>query len=236
MMPMRPDRTTTTAAIPNEAWRLQARRALFGTDWTGECAVFTPIAPIYRRLSGDRMDMNGWWPSVVRNDALIVKVPQGSAVIDAVVALPRHAMITFVGLAGGLRGQSIGAVVDPSAAFLADRRDLDSPAAPAATLSTVRRTYPVKPSLEGVAAATVRCLTESTLLHDKLSSIADCVDMESAHIFGTSSLAGHRARCLLIVSDSNRDGAVFASDITQLRPSLDQVCDSVLSELSEGIG
>jgi hypothetical protein len=222
-------------AIPDEAWRRKARMALFGTDWNGRSAVFTPIAPMYRRLVGESIAMNGWWPSAIRNDALIVKVPQGSAVIDAVVALPQNTMVTFVGLAGALRGQPTGAVVDPSVAFLADPRDLDLSATPTATLSTVRRTYAVNPSLEGLAAATVRCLAESTLLHERLSSIADCVDMESAHVFGASLLAGHHARCLLVVSDSNQDGAVFASEVTRLRPSLDQVCDSILSELVEGI-
>ncbi len=220
---------------PNQVWRRQAREALFGTNWLGPVAVLTPIAPIYSSLSGDGKAVNGWWPSAVRNDALIVKIPQSSAAMDALFALRPESLVTFIGLAGALSGQAPGAVVDPSAAFLATPRILDGRAAPTATISIDHRTYPTKPTVEGVTAATVRCLAESTLLHRKLSPIADCVDMESAYIFSASAAAGHQARCLLVISDPNQNGAVFHSDIAQLRPSLDQVCESVLSELAEGI-
>jgi hypothetical protein len=221
--------------VLDETWQKRARTALLGLDWSGRSAVLTPIHRIHTRLSAGATEHDGWWPTAVLGDAVFVEVPQGSVVQDLLFALPRGTAVTFIGLAGGLRGQDIGSVLDPVSAIAPPRPTRAASRWPAVGWRRAgRRTYPVASKTPGVEAATVSCLTESTLRHRQLAHVADCVDLETGHLFAASQRAGQLLRCLLVISDHNADGAVFTSSLDHLDPALGQLCETVREELTGG--
>ncbi|MDT3400087.1 hypothetical protein RKE29_26255 [Streptomyces sp. B1866] len=215
--------------IPDEQWRRRARMTLLGCDWLGPEVFLTPIRSIHTALARGGKECAGWWRTSLLGDIAVVEVPQGTAAKDIVFALPEATRVTFVGLAGGLQNQPIGATVDPESAFIAaSSATAEGPSAPAMNLSTYcRRGHPAKPLASGAVAATVECLADSTLLHDQLVGAADCVDMESAHLFAAANLAGQHLRCLLVISDHNRDGDVFTSDPERITPAIDEICQTI---------
>lgn len=218
--------------VPDEQWRQRARTTLLGCDWLGPEVVLTPIRSIHTALARGGKECDGWWRTSLLGDAAVVEVPQGTAAKDIIFALPQATRVTFVGLAGGLRNQSIGATVDPESAFLAN--PVGQSALPLNLSSLSRRSHPAKPAASGAVAATVGCLADSTLLHDRLVGAADCVDMESAHLFSAAALAGQYLRCLLVISDHNRDGDVFTSTPQRIAPAIDEICRTVRGDLTGG--
>ncbi|MGP4113996.1 hypothetical protein ACTWP5_24190 [Streptomyces sp. 4N509B] len=217
----------------DEAWQKRARVAFLGRDWRGQFAVLTPIRRIHTRMSVDATQQDGWWPTCVLGDAVFVEVPQGSVVQDLLFALPRGTAVTFIGLAGGLRGQRIGSVLDPVSAIAPSRTArVGERWLTGGWRRAGRRTYPAASQTPGVEAATVSCLAESTLRHRQLVHVADCVDLEAGHLFAASPRAGVALRCLLVISDHNAGGAVFTSRLEQLDPAIDQLCESVRAELT----
>ncbi|MEU4347131.1 hypothetical protein [Streptomyces sp. NPDC023838] len=221
--------------VPDEQWRRRALMTLLGCDWRGCELVLTPIRSIHTALARGGTECNGWWRTSLIEDAAVVHVPQGTAAKDIVLALPQPTRITFVGLAGGLRNQPIGTTLDPESAFIAE----PSAGAPSQStfpvgLSFYARSHPTKSLLPGGVAATVGCLADSTLLHQRLASTADCVDMESAHLFSAAALAGHQMRCLLVISDHNRDGDVFTSTPERIAAAVDDLCQSIQEDLTGG--
>jgi hypothetical protein len=223
---------------PDERWRQRARRTLLGCDWLGTEVALTPIRSIHTALARGGRECDGWWRTSLLGDAAVVEVPQGTAAKDIVFALPPATRVTFVGLAGGLRNQPLGTVVDPESAFVADSSAtaVVQPASPMnMNLSSCsRRSHPVRPLAPGAVAATVSCLADSTLLHDQLMGAADCVDMESAHLFSAAAIAGQHLRCLLVVSDHNRDGDVFTSRPEPIAPAIDEICQTIRRDLTGG--
>ncbi|WP_406336343.1 hypothetical protein OG814_32080 [Streptomyces zaomyceticus] len=215
--------------MPDERWRRRARITLLGCDWLGSEVILTPIRSIHKALARGGTECDGWWRTSLLGDAAIVEVPQGTAAKDVVFALPQATRITFVGLAGGLRNQPIGTTVDPVSAFVADLSAL-----PEGWSSHSRRSHPANPLAPGAVAATVGCLADSTLLHQQLAGAADCVDMESAHLFSAAALAGQHLRCLLVISDHNRDGHVFTSNPEHTAPAVDDICGSIRGDLTGG--
>lgn len=221
--------------VPDEQWRRRARMTLLGCDWLGPEVVLTPIRSIHTALARGGTECEGWWRTSLLGDAAVVHVPQGTAAKDIVFALPQATRITFVGLAGGLRNQPIGTTVDPVSAFIADPSGGVSGQSPLSTdLSFHSRSHPAKPLVPGAVAATVGCLADSTLLHNQLTGAADCVDMESAHLFSAAALAGHQVRCLLVISDHNRDGDVFTGTPERIAAAVDDLCQSIQEDLTGG--
>ncbi|MET7295387.1 hypothetical protein ABZS79_25155 [Streptomyces griseoloalbus] len=221
--------------VPDEQWRRRARMTLLGCDWLGPEVVLTPIRSIHTALARGGTECDGWWRTSLLGDAAVVHVPQGTAAKDIVFALPQATRVTFVGLAGGLRNQPIGTIVDPESAFVADpSAAAQGSAVPADSSFRSRRSHPAQPVQPGGVVATVGCLADSTLLHHQLSSAADCVDMESAHLFSASALAGHQMRCLLVISDHNRDGDVFTSTPERIAGAIDDLCQSIHEDLTGG--
>jgi hypothetical protein len=218
--------------VPDEQWRKRARTTLLGCDWLGPQVVLTPIRSIHTALARGGKECDGWWRTSLLGDAAVVEVPQGAAAKDIIFALPQATRVTFIGLAGGLRKQPIGTTVDPESAFLANHSG--QLALPAKLSSYSRRSHPAKPATPGAVAATVECLADSTLLHDQLVGAAACVDMESAHLFSAASLAGQYLRCLLVISDHNRDGDVFTSTPERIAPALDEICRTIRRDLTGG--
>ncbi|MGQ4421749.1 hypothetical protein ACN6LL_007153 [Streptomyces violaceoruber] len=219
--------------VPGEQWRRRARMTLLGCDWLGPEVVLTPIRSIHTALARGGTECDGWWRTSLLGDAAVVHVPQGTAAKDIVFALPQATRVTFVGLAGGLRNQTIGTTVDPESAFIAH------PSAAAEGQSAdlsfhSRRSHPAKPLQPGGVVATVGCLADSTLLHRQLAGAADCVDMESAHLFSAAALTGHQMRCLLVISDHNRNGDVFTSNPEHIAGAIDDLCQSVHEDLTGG--
>ena len=206
-------------APPGASWAIKARRALFGTDFRGHTAYLTPFAHVYRRLVAEADALDGWWTSAVGpRGSLYVHVPQGTAMLDAVYALVPGAQITFVGLAGSLAGHPAGMVLEPGSASVApSRRGAIAP-------DQALRTHPA-PRIAATAYATsVSCLAESTQRHRELAAYADCVDLETGHLFAAARDCGHTARSLLVVSDSNTSGAVFTSDFAAMQSAFDHLC------------
>ncbi|MGX1909320.1 phosphorylase family protein [Streptomyces phaeochromogenes] len=225
----------STVQVPDEQWRRRARMTLLGCDWLGPEVVLTPIRTIHTALARGGTERDGWWRTSLLGDAAVVHVPQGTAAKDIVFALPQTTRITFVGLAGGLRNQPIGATVDPVSAFIADPTNGVSGQQPCPPdLSLHSRSHPAKPLSPGAVAATVGCLADSTLLHEQLTDVADCVDMESAHLFSAAALAGHQVRCLLVISDHNRHGDVFTSTPERTASAVDDLCQSIQEDLTGG--
>ncbi|MFJ9356978.1 phosphorylase family protein [Streptomyces mirabilis] len=226
---------SSKARVPDEQWRQRARMTLLGCDWRGREVVLTPIRSIYAALAHGGTECDGWWRTSLIGDAAVVHIPQGTAAKDIVFALPQPTRITFVGLAGGLRNQPIGTTVDPESAFIAE----PSAGTPSQSMfpagsSFHARSHPAESLKPGGVAATVGCLADSTLLHHRLASTADCVDMESAHLFSAAAIAGHQMRCLLVISDHNRDGDVFTSTPEQIAPAVDDLCQSIQEDLTGG--
>ncbi|POX43014.1 hypothetical protein C3486_01985 [Streptomyces sp. Ru73] len=208
---------------------------LLGCDWRGRAVVLTPIRSIHAALARGGTECDGWWRTSLIGDAAVVHVPQGTAAKDIVFALPQPTRITFVGLAGGLRNQPIGTIVDPESAFIAEPpAGKPSQSSFPARLPFHARSHPTKSPLLGGVAATVGCLADSTLLHHLLASTADCVDMESAHLFSAATLAGHQLRCLLVISDHNRDGDVFTSTPERIAAAIDDLRQSIQEDLNGG--
>lgn len=220
---------------PDKTWAQRARVALFGVDFRGREAVFTPFAAAYRVLAGNAVAHGGWWPAATDSDVLVAHVPQGSPMLDAVYALPAGTGVTFIGLAGSLRGDPTGTVVEPTTASVVwPGRDCgQDPADPGP--STTPRSHPAP--LIGVAAraVSVGCLAQSTQQHDHLTRHADCVDLETGPLFEAAASCGHPVRSLLVISDTNRDGAAFASDPVDTRNVLEAVCDTVRSAATAAV-
>ncbi|GHE11358.1 hypothetical protein GCM10010339_70690 [Streptomyces alanosinicus] len=223
------------AHVPDEPWRRRARMTLLGCDWRGREMLLTPIRSIHTALARGGTERDGWWRTSLIGDAAVVHVPQGTAAKDIVFALPQPTRITFVGLAGGLRNQPVGTTVDPESAFIAEpSAGKPSQLTFPADLSFHARSHPTKSRLPGGVAATVGCLADSTLLHHRLASIADYVDMESAHLLSAAALAGHQMRCLLVISDHNRDGDVFTSTPERIAAAVDDLCQAIQEDLTGG--
>lgn len=227
---------SSTARMPDDQWRQRARMTLLGRDWRGPEAILTPIRSIHTALARGGTECHGWWRTSLLRDAAVVEVPQGTAAKDIVFALPRGTRVTFVGLAGGLRNQPIGTTVDPVSAFVAapTAAAVSRSAVPAGLSSHSRRSHPAKPLAPGAVAATVECLADSTLLHHQLADAADCVDMECGHLFSAAALAGQHLRCLLVISDNNRDGDVFTSTPERTAPAIDEICQTIRGDLIGG--
>lgn len=219
--------------VPDGKWRQRARTTLLGCDWRGTEAILTPIRSIHTALARGGTACDGWWRTSLLGDAAVVEVPQGTAAKDIVFALPQGTRVTFVGLAGGLRNQPIGTTLDPVSAFIAEpsAAALGRSAVPADMLLRSRRSHPAKPLTPGAVAATVGCLADSTLFHHQLAGAADCVDMESAHLFSAAALADQHLRCLLVISDHNRDGDVFSSTPERIAPARDEICQTIRADL-----
>jgi hypothetical protein len=210
-------------APPGAQWAIRARTALFGTDFRGHNAYLTPFAHVYRHLVANADSLDGWWTSAAGPDgSLYVHVPQGTAMLDAVYALRPGSQITFIGLAGSLAGHPVGTVLEPRAANVAP--PLQANIVPDQAL----RTHSA-PTIAATAYATsVSCLAESTQRHRELAAYADCVDMETGHLFAAARDCGHTARSLLVVSDSNTSGAVFTSDFAAMQAAFDHLCDLLI--------
>lgn len=220
--------------VPDEQWRRRARRTLLGCDWLGPEVVLTPLRSIHTALARGGTECDGWWRTSLLGDAAVVHVPQGTAAKDIVFALPQATRVTFVGLAGGLRNQPIGTTVDLGSAFIASVAVVGQSAVLADSSVHSRRSHPAKPLGPAGVAATVGCLADSTLLHHQLAGVADCVDMESAHLLAAAALAGHQMRCLLVISDHNRDGDVFTSTPEHIAAAIDDLCQSIQEDLTGG--
>jgi hypothetical protein len=208
---------------PGAQWAISARTALFGTDFRGRAACLTPFAHVYRQLAAKADALDGWWTSAAGPDgSLYVHVPQGTAMLDAVYALSPGSQITFIGLAGSLADHPAGTVLEPRSASVAP--PLRVSVAPAQAL----RTHPT-PAIAATAYVTsVSCLAESTQRHNELVAYADCVDMETGHLFAAARDCGHTARSLLVVSDSNTSGAVFTSDFAAMQTAFDHLCNMLI--------
>ncbi len=198
-------------------WRALARTTLFGQQSLPARIVLTPFASLLDRQSGVETE-DGWWRVRRTRDVALVKVPQGSAAADAVLALEPGHEVTFIGLAGTLRGDDIppGSLVEPGVAVAFDG-------------TTGNRTWSRATTLPEVRIATVRSLADSTLQHAALARDFHCVDMEAAWVLSAAARAGCLARALIAVSDANSEGAVFRTGFARVQALLDEALDRALS-------
>ena len=171
-------------AFPKDK-RPSVRRCVFGHADAPNRVVLTPIRSFFEPLTAGLNRLGGWWPSAARDDVLVVLVPQSSAVLDAVCCLEPGTEIVFAGLTGSLGRLPIGAVVEVETALWYGQ--------PFARSS--RRPMRFPPAI----VDHVECLADS--YHRWSESVADCVEMETALVYGAAQAQAMTATSLLIVSD-----------------------------------
>lgn len=190
-------------------WRHKARLALFGSALPARRVMLTPFRTVLDAAGEHKRDV-GWWRVVRSGGIVTVQVPQGSAVIDAVMSLEPGTQLTFVGscglLADGAR-ELAGTLVEAVKATAFD-----------GTAGT--RTWPGPLAATPTAVATVSCLAESTTRHHDLG--VACADMETAWVLAAARAARAPARALLAVTDNNKDGDVFDTDFSDIAALLNQ--------------
>lgn len=189
-------------------WRHKARLALFGPGTVAGRVMLTPFATVLDAARG--YEEAGWWRVTRAGGIVTAQVPQGSAVIDAVMSLEPGTQLTYIGACGLLAGgasELAGTVVEAAEATAFDG-------------TAGWRTWPEPPVATPVTLATVSCIAESTTGHDGLG--AACADMETAWVLAAARAAGTPARALLAVTDVNKDGAVFDTDFLEVAALLHQ--------------
>jgi len=174
--------------------RAAVRRCVFGHPDAPKRVVLTPIRSFFEPLAAGLVRHGGWWPSAGRDDVLVVLVPQSGAVLDAVCCLEPGTEIVVAGLTGSLGRLPLGAIVEVEAALWYGRRFARSS----------RQPMRFPPAV----VDHVECLAES--YHRWSTSVADCVDMETALVYGAAQAQTMTATALLIVSDVLPDQPFFA--------------------------
>lgn len=197
-------------------WRHRARETLFGTAALPKRLLLTPFMALLDDLPG--VYHQGWWPACTIDDVAVVRVPQGSPSTDAVAALESGHEITFIGLCGSL-------IADLSPGTLVEVET-------AQTFNGVvaHRAWVRPPTLVTARVATVSSLADSTLRHDTLRLLFDCVEMETAWILAAAQANQCPARAILAISDTNHDGDVFSSQAHETTAALRAAMRHALDE------
>jgi nucleoside phosphorylase len=145
--------------------------------------------------------------------------------LDAIAALEPRTPVTFVGYAGTLRTHRPGSILEVSAAMVARNSAVYYRTFGAALIST------------STIAVTVGTLVESMELRDQLRQSAECVDMETGHVYAACNAQEHPVRSLLIISDDFESHPFYRSGVTEaISKGVEVVCGFISSYISEVIG
>jgi uridine phosphorylase len=205
--------------LPPQTMRAQQRKRFFGADQVWHTAILTPISAIYELLPCGEHLNGGWWPAKQWHDILACAVPQASAILDPLCALEPATRVLFLGLAGSLRGFTVGDVVAASSSVVDGGTHHPS---------WESSRYP------SARAVTVRCVSESYARRDEFTSKADVVDMESGWVLAAARRHGRQSRAVLIVSDELHGRSYLDSELEAIATSAVAVAAHAARDAARG--
>ena len=199
--------------------RSSLRQLFFGTVFSPQLAVLTPLGSLFDPWSKPGDGSSGWWKAARVGEVLFINSRQGSAVLDAICCLEPGTSIFYAGLAGSCGSCKVGDVVEAGSAFWQGTE------VPAAWIEASE--FP------RVTVATVSCLAESYERREEIAQFAECVDMETALLFLACERQNKNARSVQVISDHLFEDpfhvvqpAAYAAGIERLRDYVNELCAS----------